>query len=99
MAAVGKDYLACTAARSGASCSNRKSIKRARVEEVVLEGLKAQLMAPDLVEEFIRAFHEELNHQSSAEELQRGQHQSELTRATKKLWDSAMPAMGFARQG
>jgi site-specific DNA recombinase len=40
MAAVGKDYLACTAARSGAGCLNRKSIKRARVEEIVLEGLK-----------------------------------------------------------
>jgi hypothetical protein len=85
MAAIGKDYLACTAARSGAGCSNRKSVKRARVEEVVLEGLKAQLMAPELVEEFIGAFHEELNAQSSAQELRRVAHQAELTRTTKKL--------------
>jgi hypothetical protein len=36
MAAIGKDYLACTAARSGAGCSNRTSIRRSRVEQVVL---------------------------------------------------------------
>ena len=29
MAAIGKDYLACTAARSGAGCTNRRSIRRA----------------------------------------------------------------------
>jgi DNA invertase Pin-like site-specific DNA recombinase len=85
MAAVGKDYLACTAARSGAGCSNRKSIKRARVEEVVLEGLKVQLMAPELVEEFTRAFHEEVNRQNSVQELRVVEHQAELARISKKL--------------
>src|SRR5262245_61838231 len=59
MAAIGKNYLACTAARNVADCSNRASIRRSRVEQVVLEGLKGQLMEPRLVEEFIRAFHEE----------------------------------------
>jgi chorismate mutase len=76
MAAIGKDYLACTAARSGASRSNQKSVKHARVEEVVLEGLKAQLMAPELVEEFIREFHKELNQQSSAQGLRMAEHQA-----------------------
>ena len=85
MAAVGKDYLACTAARSGAGCSNRKSIKRARVEETVLEGLKVQLMAPELVEEFTRAFHEEVNRQNSVQELRVVEHQAELARITRKL--------------
>jgi site-specific DNA recombinase len=84
MAAIGKDYLACTAARSGAGCSNRKSVKRNRVEQVVLEGLK-QLMAPELVEEFIRAFHEELNRENLANELQKAQHHTELLRTTRKL--------------
>jgi DNA invertase Pin-like site-specific DNA recombinase len=85
MAAVGKDYLACTAARSEAGCSNRKSIRRARVEEVVLEGLKVQLMAPELVEEFTRAFHEEVNRQNSMQELRVVEHQTELVRISKKL--------------
>ena len=66
MAAMGKDYLACTAARSGAGCTNGKSIRRSRVEEVVLDGLKSRLMAPELVAEFIGAFHQELNRKHAA---------------------------------
>ena len=85
LAAVGKDYLACTAARSGAGCSNRKSVRRNRVELVVLEGLKTQLMAPELVEEFIRGFHEELNRQNLANELQKAHDQTELLRTTRRL--------------
>ena len=85
MAAIGKDYLACTAARSGAGCSNGTSIRRNRVEEVVLEGLKRQLMEPELVEEFICAFHEEINRQNSAQEMHAIEHQAELARVTKKL--------------
>ena len=70
MAAIGSDYVACAAARSGAGCTQKTGIKRSRVEEVVLSGLKDQLMAPDLVEEFIRAFHPELNHSRHERELE-----------------------------
>ncbi len=85
MSAIGKNYLACTAARSGAGCNNRKSIRRDHVEVVVLQGLKARLMAPELVEEFIREFHAEVNRQRAAEELQAAGLQAELGRVTKKL--------------
>lgn len=85
MTAVGKDYLACAAARTGAGCANRKSIRRSRVEEVVLEGLKTRLMAPELVEEFIRAFHEELNRKHAADDLKRIGEEQELSRVTRKL--------------
>jgi site-specific DNA recombinase len=85
MAAIGKDYLACAAARNGAGCSNRASIRRRRVEEVVLEGLKKQLMEPQLVEEFIRAFHEEINRQNSAGEMHALEHQAELARVSRKV--------------
>jgi DNA invertase Pin-like site-specific DNA recombinase len=85
MTAIGQDYLACTAARNGVGCSNRRSVRRGRIEEVVLEGLKTRLMAPKLVEEFIRSFHEELNRQSAASDLLREASQQELDRVTKKL--------------
>ncbi len=85
MTTIGKDYLACAAARNGVGCSNRTSVKRGRVEEAVLEGLKTRLMAPELVEEFIRSFHEELNRRSAADDLQREANQNELDRVTKKL--------------
>ena len=85
MAAIGKDYLACTAARSGAACDSRKSIRRSRVEEIVLECLKTQLMAPELVEEFIRAFHAEVNRMRATDDLQWEGNKQELSRVTKKL--------------
>ena len=85
MTAIGKDYLACAAARNGGGCSNRTSVRRGRVEEVVLEGLKTRLMAPELVEEFIRSFHEELNRRGAADDLRREANQTELDRVTKKL--------------
>jgi hypothetical protein len=85
MAAIGKDYLACTAARNGVGCSNRTSVRRGRIEEVVLEGLKTRPMAPNLVEEFTRSFHEELHRRSAAVDLQRETNQHELDRVTKKL--------------
>ena len=85
MSAIGKDYLACAAARSGAGCGNGKSVKRSRIEDVVLDGLKTQLMAPELVEEFIRAFHEELNHHRARADVQRTGNEQELARVSKKL--------------
>ncbi len=85
LAAIGKDYLACAAARSGAGCSNYKSIKRARIEEAVLEGLKSRLMAPELVEEFICAFHEEVNRQGRSDDIRRQGVEAELRRITQKL--------------
>ncbi len=61
MIAAGKDYMACDHARNQGTCSNKRGIKRDRIEETVLEALKTNLMQPNLVEEFIRAFHAEVN--------------------------------------
>jgi hypothetical protein len=61
LAAVGSDYLACSAARNGAGCDNRKGVRRTRLEAAVLDGLKHRLMAPEYVEKFIRALAEETN--------------------------------------
>jgi site-specific DNA recombinase len=78
MIAVGKDYMACDHARNQGTCNNRRGIKRDRIEELVLGTLKTNLMQPHLVEEFIRAFHTEINrvekernvgHEHTAKEL------------------------------
>lgn len=85
MEAVGKDYLACRAARSGAGCQNRKGIRRSHVERVVLEALKTQLMAPDLLKAFIEGFHEELNRKSAADDQRRLGSAQELAQVTRNL--------------
>ncbi|MBM4073224.1 MAG: serine recombinase [Planctomycetes bacterium] len=68
MASVGKDYLACARARRNGTCTNRGSIRRGLIEELILNALKENLMAPDLVKESIAAFLDEIaqNQRSSA---------------------------------
>ena len=63
LAAAGKDYLSCSAARRLGTCKNRKGIRRAVLEELILDALKHNLMHPDFVAEFIREFHAEINRQ------------------------------------
>ena len=85
MASIGKDYLACQNARSGAGCTNRKGIRRTRIEEAVLDGLKSRLMRAEYVAEFITAFHEEMNTARRMAESGRQRVQSELRRVSAKL--------------
>src|SRR5688572_28006790 len=68
LCAVGRDYLACSAARGSGTCSNRQSIRRAALEALILDGLRQRLMAPELVEEFVRAFQQEQPRRSEIEQ-------------------------------
>ena len=67
-AAIGRDYLACSAARGSGICSNRQSIRRGALEALILDALRQRLMAPDLVEEFVRTFQKEINLQRRDDE-------------------------------
>jgi site-specific DNA recombinase len=60
-APIGKDYIACSAARRQGSCTNRASIRRSEIERWIVGALRHQLMAPDLVRQFIRTFNDEVN--------------------------------------
>ena len=84
-AAVGRDYLACSAARGRGTCSNRSSIRRAQLEELVLDGLKQRLLAPELVEEFIAAVNEEINRQRRDETAGRASKEQELVRVGRRI--------------
>jgi hypothetical protein len=61
LAAAGKDYLTCAAARRQGARGNKRSICRPVPEALILDGLKGRLMAPELVKEFIAEFHREMN--------------------------------------
>ncbi len=84
-AAVGRDYLACSAARGRGTCANRRSIRRHDLENVILDGLKERLMAPDLVAEFIAAFTQEINTVRAAADQTRKRQEQELAGVTRKL--------------
>ena len=85
LAAVGRDYLACSAARGQGTCTNRKGVRRAPLEELILSGLRQRLMAPELVEEFVAAFHEEVNRRRRDETAARVGKEHELAEVTRKL--------------
>ena len=85
MASVGRDYLACSAARGRGTCTNRKGVRREGVEERVLEGLRHNLMAPELVEEFVGAYHEEVNRQRRDETAVRAGKERALAEVTRRL--------------
>ena len=84
-AAVGRDYLACSAARGSGTCSNRQSIRRGALEALILDGLRQRLMAPELVEEFIRAFQREVNLQRREDDALREVQKRELATVKRKL--------------
>ena len=54
--AVGRDYLACANARNKGTCDQRKAIRRAVLEEFVLDLIRDRMMQPDAVEAFIAAY-------------------------------------------
>ena len=93
MAAVGKDYLACSAARRQGSCSNRRSIPRPLLEGLILDALRHNLMRPELVEEFIAEFHEEVNRRRHVAELQVEARRRELADDGRRKLDGLIEAM------
>ena len=82
---MGRDYLACSAARGSGSCSNRQSIRRSLVEGLILDGLRDRLMAPELVEEVVSAFHKEIYEQRRKSDGDLSRRRHELTAVERKL--------------
>ncbi|CAH1654888.1 Resolvase domain protein [Hyphomicrobiales bacterium] len=57
----GADRFACSNHISKGTCSNSRTIPREDLEARVLSGLKDRMMAPEIVEEAMRAYAEETN--------------------------------------
>jgi site-specific DNA recombinase len=81
----GRHYLSCSTARRKGTCNERKGIPRTVLEDLILEGLKGRLMAPELVKEFIRAYHAELNRQRCRGEVGAADRNRELEAVSRKL--------------
>ena len=75
----------CSNRKTRGTCTNKLTIKRTNLEELILDGLKEQLMEPSLVKEFIKAYHQELNTHLAGETGRRDQLSSQLRKVTKEL--------------
>ena len=85
MAAVGRDYLACSAARKLDTCSARKGIRRFVLEGVVLDLLKTRLMQPDAVATFVKDHAEQSNARNAEQSQSRARLDAERAGLKRKL--------------
>ncbi len=85
MITVGRHYMGCGNARRHGTCDNRQSMPRPELEAIILDGLKRQLMQPDLVKTFIQAFHQEVNRLSREQDGAVEVKQKELVTIDRKL--------------
>ncbi len=58
---MAKDRYGCAGRRSKGTCSNDRTISRQEIEARILRALKQNLLTPELVAEFTRAYQEEVN--------------------------------------
>jgi site-specific DNA recombinase len=61
MTNIGRDYLACSAARRQGTCNNRHGIRRDVLEKLILDALRTRLMQPEHVATFVAEFTAEWN--------------------------------------
>ena len=85
MVIVGQDYLRCGSANRNSGCASLKLIRRSSLEDIVLEALRSNLMAPELVSEFIREVHNQLELQHSAVRSDRQEIERQLKRVEQQL--------------
>jgi site-specific DNA recombinase len=78
------DY-GCASHRAKGTCDNHHRIRREELERRVLDGLKHRLLAPELVEEFARTFHEEVNRLAAEQAQGRAEDQGRLEAVRRKI--------------
>jgi DNA invertase Pin-like site-specific DNA recombinase len=82
---ISANLFGCSTHRNKGTCSNRLNIRRDILEATILGALKTNLMRPDLVEEFSRAFIEEINKARITAGSQRKQLESERNANDRRL--------------
>ena len=81
----GANRYACSTARNKDTCSNRLSIRRDEIEARVLDGLRKELMHPDLVKAFIDEFHREVNRLAADRDFDRDRLVCDLEKTNRDL--------------
>ena len=75
----------CTNRKTKGTCENKLRIRRIDLEEIILSGLKDELMDPAMVREFIRSYHDRLDGSLSAETSRREDVRRQLAKINKEL--------------
>ncbi len=82
---ISSNLLGCSTARNKGTCDNRLNIRRDVLEASVLNGLKANLMDPDLFKEFADEFYREVNRLRSQELARTEQTKADLHKIERRI--------------
>ena len=82
---IGQSHYGCSTARNKGTCDNRLTVRRDELEAKVLDGLRDQLMHPELVTTFIDEFHREVNRQSAEQGGRRDRTGRELEKTEREI--------------
>ena len=85
MTIIGEGRIGCSNHRERGCCSNPKKNSIERVENTVLEGVKAQLLQPCLIKEFEDAFYSKIDELASIEADNRDDHTKTLQSLTQQI--------------
>jgi site-specific DNA recombinase len=87
LSSVGRDYLACAAARRQDRCDNRRGVRRQVLDDLIMTALRTRLMDPDLFAEFTSAFTAGWNRLQAEASAGVASRQRELDRVKRQLDD------------
>ena len=82
---VGPDRFGCITHREKGTCTNGKTISAAKLESRVLDGLKDRLLAPEMVEHFVKAWTRKMAELRAGETQRRDRAEKKLREVEKKL--------------
>jgi site-specific DNA recombinase len=68
---INQTHYGCSTARNKGTCDNLLTLRRDELEAKVLDGLRHQLMQPQMVKTFIAEYHREVNRQAAEQDVRR----------------------------
>ena len=92
MTPTGKDYLRCSNGIRSGLCTSKATIRRSHLEDLVIMALQRNLMAPELVQEFVAAANEEFNRTRRDEAVEREGWKARQAKIDKQI-DSLVEAI------
>jgi hypothetical protein len=82
---ISQSHYGCSTARNKGTCDNLLTVRRDRLEATVLDGLKHQLMQPELVAAFVDEFHKEINRQRAEQDGHRHHTARDLEKTEREI--------------
>ena len=82
---ISLSHYGCSTARNKGTCANLLKVRRDELEAKVLDGLRDQLMHPELVTTFIDEFHREVNRQRAEQDGRRDRTARDLEKTEREI--------------